>query len=270
MKEELKNKSEMSKEEFDDIHDDLKNVQAERLEATRQNEFLQNKIKSLQTKLQNLKNAEEEKQLLRGSSVTVPIHQPSGVQNQENNVAVAAPKRKASTGEDDDRRIKIRSEEKELDRDSGPEKSSELGVPKPNLMEIEGDEKEADLRHGPLLDNEGSAKGVDVNPPSQEKELDIDSGPEKSTESEVPKPISMEIEGEEEEVDVRHGPPLDNEGSVKGLAVNPPSQNLHSEITALGETAEVVNYRAEDVTDILFQGEDLLQVRKPLHVRLSP
>ena len=56
-----------SKEQLEELRDDLKNVQSERLEASRQNESLRNKVSNLQKKLSEAVNKAQEEELLTSS-----------------------------------------------------------------------------------------------------------------------------------------------------------------------------------------------------------
>ena len=47
---------ELAEEDFEELRDNLKYVQPERVEATRQAEFLRNKVKSLESKLKEAEN----------------------------------------------------------------------------------------------------------------------------------------------------------------------------------------------------------------------
>ena len=59
----------VSKEDFDSLRDDLKTVQAEHVEATRQNSFLENKIKNLEKKLVESNKVIEEQKILAAGGI---------------------------------------------------------------------------------------------------------------------------------------------------------------------------------------------------------
>ena len=102
------------------LQDDLKHVQAERLEASRQVDNLKNVVSNLQRKLQDKKTESEEEALLAGGQSSVPqgenppVEEPSGdntslerteqAPKSSDNDSVSNPsepmKRKASTGDD--------------------------------------------------------------------------------------------------------------------------------------------------------------------------